>query len=131
RALGSYDHVHAFLCPSRFLLGTMARHGLPPEKLVHLPYFLDASRYVPADAPGEGILYVGRLSHEKGLGTLLAALAHLEGAHLTVIGEGPERPRLEAAAAAGLPITLRGYLSGDALHAAIRAARVVVVPSEW
>lgn len=131
RALGSYEHVAAFLCPSRFMRDTMRRHGLPERKLVHLPYFVPADRYRPADGPGDGIAYVGRLSHEKGLATLLAALPRMKGARLTVIGDGPERPLVEAAARDGLPIELSGYLSGDALHDAIRAARVVVVPSEW
>ncbi len=131
RALGSYDTVARFLCPSTWMRDTMARHGLPAHKLVHLPYCVPASNYRPADGPGDDVLYAGRLSREKGLATLLDALRQLPGTRLTVAGEGPERPALEAARDDGLPITLLGYLQGDALHDAVRRARVVVVPSEW
>jgi glycosyltransferase involved in cell wall biosynthesis len=131
RVLGSYQHVAAFLCPSRFLRDTMVRHGLPEDKLVHLPYFIPADRYRPAEGAGEDILYAGRLSREKGLSTLLTALRYLPGARLVVVGEGPERASVEAAVREGLPVTLRGHLTGDALHEAVRSARVVVVPSEW
>lgn len=43
------------------------------------------------------LLFVGRLSKEKGLDDVLCALALLEGRHLTIIGEGAEREKLETA----------------------------------
>ena len=131
RALRSYDVVSRFLCPSEWMRDTMARHGLPAAKLTHLPYCVPAAHYCPAEGVGEDVLYAGRLSREKGLGTLLAALRLLPGARVMVAGEGPERAALEAAQAEGVAVTLLGYLSGDALHEAVRRARVVVVPSEW
>lgn len=131
RALGSYDTVQRFLCPSRWMRDTMARHGLPAEKLTHLPYCVPAANYAPAEGDGEDVLYAGRLSREKGLATLLAAVRQLPGTRLAVAGEGPERPALEAAREDGVAVTLLGYLNGEALHEAVRRARVVVVPSEW
>lgn len=53
---------------------------------------------VPPEAPV--ILYSGRLVREKGVLCLLLALEHVPGAVLVVAGDGPEKPRLEAAAAA-------------------------------
>ncbi len=131
RAIRSYDQVSVFLCPSRFLHDTMARHGLDERKLAHLPYFIPAEEYVPAEDAGDGVLYVGRLSHEKGLGTLLAAMRRHAGHTLTIVGEGPLRAQVEAEARNGQRVVVRGYQQGDALHQAVRAARVVVVPSEW
>ncbi len=56
----------------------------------------------PLHAPHEGlaIAYVGRLVARKGLDNLLQALALNRGAawHLTIVGDGPERERLEALA---------------------------------
>jgi glycosyltransferase involved in cell wall biosynthesis len=131
RALRSYDRVGVYLCPSLFMRDTMARHGLPPRKLTHLPYFVPAAQYAPARAAGDGVVYIGRLSHEKGLRTLLSAMRRLPDHTLTILGEGPLRDQVDAAARAGQRVVARGYLQGDDLHDAVRAARVVVVPSEW
>ena len=61
--------------------------------------------YDPADLPsGErkpepGLLVaVGRLIHAKGFDLLLEALAHVPGASLDLLGDGPERAALEAQA---------------------------------
>lgn len=50
----------------------------------------------PADA--FLVVAVGRLVELKGYHVLVRALAHLPGAHLWIVGEGEERPRLEALA---------------------------------
>src|SRR2546426_302369 len=56
----------------------------------------------PEHAHHEGLAigYVGRLVPEKGLDTLLEALGEIRGArwHLSVVGDGPARERLEALA---------------------------------
>ena len=52
-------------------------------------------------APGTPVLLiVGRLSREKDHETLLRAVARLPAAHLVIVGEGPDRPRIEAAVVA-------------------------------
>lgn len=54
----------------------------------------------PRSEPGKRILFVGRLAAVKGVPLLLEALFHLKGRHpqarLTLVGDGPERPSLEA-----------------------------------
>ena len=82
-----------------------------------------------AREPGR-ILFAGRLVEKKGLAVLLAALRRLDtpGWTLEVVGDGPLRAALEAAAA-GLPVTFRGALSRVELAAAYARSEVVVVPS--
>lgn len=82
--------------------------------------------------------YIGRLVAEKNLVTLVEAARMLakEGIdfRLSLIGDGPERNRLEAAAAsAGLAERTKftGFLRGDALAAAAAEVSVVVMPSIW
>jgi glycosyltransferase involved in cell wall biosynthesis len=57
------------------------------------------------------LLFVGRLTHEKGLDVLLHALREHVGAHgLLVVGDGTERARLEAEATrAAIPVRFCGY----------------------
>jgi glycosyltransferase involved in cell wall biosynthesis len=61
--------------------------------------------------PERWLVFVGRLSHEKGLDLLLRALETPVGADgLLVVGDGPERHRLEGAAArAAVPVRFCGY----------------------
>jgi glycosyltransferase involved in cell wall biosynthesis len=142
RARGTYGRVTRFLCPSRFLLEKVASFGVPRERLIHLPYFLPLERYRPAPVParvaGEPItgLFVGRLSREKGVATLVDAMAVLPAGtvQMEILGEGPLREELEERARRVCPdgrIRFLGFRAGDALHDTIRHASFAVVPSEW
>ncbi len=74
------------------------------------------------------LLYVGRLSAEKGLDQLRHVLQALPEAQLALVGEGPARPRLEARFA-GLPVRFTGTLQGAELGRAYAAADCFVFPS--
>jgi glycosyltransferase involved in cell wall biosynthesis len=142
RARGTYGQVARFLCPSRFMLETVASFGVPRERLLHLPYFVPLERYRPSPVPGRSTgepvtgVFVGRLSREKGVATLVDAMAALPAGRvrMNILGEGPLREELEAKARRVCPdgrIRFPGYVAGDALHDAIREASFAVVPSEW
>jgi len=86
--------------------------------------------------PALSIAYVGRLVLEKDVPTIVEAvrLAQSEGYRvaLKIIGDGPDRPRIEAAIGAHTfdpPITMTGYLLDEALRGALRDAAVVVIPT--
>jgi glycosyltransferase involved in cell wall biosynthesis len=94
-----------------------------------------ASEPRPRDLPLT-FAYVGRLVSEKGLPVLLEAARALrdEGYlfRLRVIGDGPERSRLEQRSAAlGMSdlVAFTGFLQGAALEDALRDVQVVVMPS--
>jgi len=80
--------------------------------------------------------YLGRLVTEKGLSVLLEAtrILRAEGRDLDVvlIGDGPDRPRLEKEIAAlGLASSVRitGFLSGANLDQALRDVGAIVIPT--
>lgn len=72
-------------------------------------------------APGGELLvgYVGRLAAEKQVGRM-RELAGLPGVRFLIVGDGPERGRLESTLA-GMPATFVGQLEGEALADAFAA----------
>jgi glycosyltransferase involved in cell wall biosynthesis len=149
--LGSYldrwlrlaGHVDLFIAPSRFLRDKMVQHGLDAQRLVVQPNFIPPDLVDPAPSPaspgeeaadGEGyLLYFGRLSAEKGVGTLIQAVARLPDRDLVIAGDGPRRRDLEGLASrlAGRRIRFTGHQAPEALRATLRRAGLVIVPSEW
>ena len=82
---------------------------------------------------GGYFLFFGRLSHEKGVATLIDAFLAKPDARLKIVGTGPEEDALKAQVgqARAHNIEFLGYRNGDALKETIRDAAFVVVPSEW
>ena len=76
-------------------------------------------------------LFVGRLSEEKGLLTLLKAWTDgRPGMPLTIVGDGPMRPAVEAAARGRPDIRLLGTQASEAVYDLMGRAEIVIVPSE-
>jgi glycosyltransferase involved in cell wall biosynthesis len=102
-----------------------------------IPNAADLGPEPPDPLPAEPhLLCLGRLVSAKGFDTALTALAMLAGRfpelRLTIAGDGPERPELEAQAAAlGLDgrVTFAGWVDPDRVPELLRAAGVVVMPS--
>jgi alpha-1,6-mannosyltransferase len=100
-----------------------------------VPLGVDAARFRPQasvrDTTTTTLLYVGRLSPEKDLGVLLAAMRDLPAEfRLEFVGEGPLRRRLEQAARADGRLRVLGpCVYGDALASRYAAADIFVNPS--
>jgi glycosyltransferase involved in cell wall biosynthesis len=131
----TYSKIDYYLCPSEFLKRKVAEFGVPEEKLIHFPYFLPIDAYEPNYGPSNYFIYLGRLSREKGILTLLKAVQLMKGTRLKcrILGEGPLEAQLKAQAEEwGLEnIEFSGFLQGNALQTLIREAAFTVVPSEW
>lgn len=127
-AARSYQRVSKFVAPSRFMQDAVARR-FGEDKVVHIPNGIDASRIELSTLDDGYVLYLGRLSREKGVATLLKAHA-ADGASwpLVIAGTGPMLTELQTQFPAA---EFRGHLSGPDLESTIRRAAVIVVPSEW
>jgi glycosyltransferase involved in cell wall biosynthesis len=132
RLLRTYSScVGRFAVPSRFYIKKLSEWGWPSSIFSHVPNFVEPNSYQPQYEPGKAFLYFGRLSREKGIATLIRAVA-LSGSRLLVAGTGPQLAELHALTdELGADVTFLGFLTGEALHGAIRGARAVVLPSEW
>ena len=113
------------------------RVGLPSAKVEVVHYGLDElpAAWGSGAEPPEGrfLLAIARLTEQKGLDVAVRALAELPAdVRLAVLGEGPERPRLEALAeelGASDRLLLPGRV-GD-VAAWLRRATLVVHPVRW
>lgn len=74
-----FNKIDAFICPSEFTLEKMVEAGFDRGKLFYVPTFINSEKINPNFNPGNYILYLGRLSHEKGVDVLLDSLKKLQG----------------------------------------------------
>jgi glycosyltransferase involved in cell wall biosynthesis len=133
KILGTYSrNVDLFIAPSRQLLERVVAHGVPRDKVVHLPYSIALEEYEPCYGSDGYAVYVGRLSTGKGLETLMSALSRARGVPFKIVGDGPFAPELkERAAREGIDnAEFVGYLTGSELKSMVGGSLFVVVPSE-
>jgi glycosyltransferase involved in cell wall biosynthesis len=123
-------NIDTFIVPSKFFINKFAEWGWAPDRLTHIPNFVDVDLLRPNYQPGKYFVYLGRLSREKGIKTLIHA-AHEANVDLKVIGNGPLEEELKILAASlDANVEFLGYQAGEALHKVISNARAVVLPSE-
>ncbi len=122
------DCTDVFICPSRFMRDKMLQGGFPERKLVYLPNFVDTESCRRPDYGDrrDYYCYVGRLSYEKGIGTMLEAAQSLPW-RLVVAGDGPLKDRLNGAT----HIEYVGKLDWTGVKDLVGGARFSVIPSEW
>jgi glycosyltransferase involved in cell wall biosynthesis len=134
RALGTWkEKVSCYIARTEFARRKFIEGGLPAERIVVKPCFVNPDPG-PRAGPGDTVLFLGRLSPEKGLRTLIAAWEHLDGhVPLRIAGDGPLRGELEAEVGrrriAGVKVL--GRVPNADLLAEMKRARFLVVPSEW
>ncbi len=133
KARQSYERtVRLFLCPSRFLQEKMEDWGEPPGKLRYLPNPVDLPT-IPASRGGGYLLFVGRLSAEKGLDSLIEAVAKMPELIIKIVGRGPEEARLRAIAekAGAHHVEFLGFQSPEEVTRLRERAEAFVLPSIW
>jgi glycosyltransferase involved in cell wall biosynthesis len=126
------ENVDVFIALTEFSAGILKRSGVPGDRLVVKPNFVEdpGPRLQPPSA-ADTILYVGRLTEEKGVLDLLDAWrgVSLPQLSLAVIGDGPVMNR--ATAAASPNVTVLGRLSPSKVRTQMLGARALVLPSRW
>jgi glycosyltransferase involved in cell wall biosynthesis len=123
--------VDVFIALTQFARDKFVEGGLPADKVIVKPNFVAADPG-PSGKRQDFALYVGRLSPEKGIATLLAAWRKLEiPMKLKLAGDGPLAGEVAAAARQDPRIEWLGSLAPDRVTALMKQARVLVFPSIW
>ncbi|OUL31390.1 glycosyltransferase [Nostoc sp. 106C] len=123
--------VDVYIALTEFARQKMIQGGLPAEKIIVKPNFVH-----PDPGLGEGrggyALFVGRLSVEKGLDTLLAAWEKLAGKiPLKIIGDGPLSAEVIAATKRIPQVEWLGRRPMSEVYALMGEAMFLIFPSKW
>ena len=127
-------YVDAFVCPSAFMAQKMAQGGFDKTKLHVICNFLDPIKLQvlkEQQAQREKTyLYIGRLSHEKGVGTLLEVAKTLP-FKLKIAGGGPLSEQFKEEYKGYGQIEFLGHQNAEQVSKLLSQATFAVVPSEW
>jgi glycosyltransferase involved in cell wall biosynthesis len=132
RAMGTWQkRVDAYIALNSFVRTKFIEAGLDAKKVHVNPNFLN---FIPE--PGDGVggyaLFAGRLTPEKGIGTLLAAWEELgRDLPLKILGDGPLADQVAEAAARQPKIEWLGWRPVEEVLDLAGSAKFVVVPSDW
>ncbi|MFG1716397.1 glycosyltransferase [Micromonospora sp. NPDC049203] len=128
----TWKSVDRYIALTTAVADHLRDYGIPDDRIVVKP---NAVPDLGTPAPvGNGFLFMGRLSPEKGLDLLLAAWRrHPVGAlgPLRIAGDGELRPLAEAAAAERPDVLYLGQLDRSGVRAALADSSVVLATSTW
>lgn len=130
--------IDAFVTPSQFAAQKLVEIGLPEDRLYVKPNFVAdplPNRKIQPLPDVPTFLYVGRLSPEKGILTMLKAWQRLNQPdwQLILVGAGQQRDLLESFCQEKQldNVVFRGYQTSSTVLQLMQQATTVLVPSQW
>jgi len=133
RILGTFNNkVDVYITLNSFNKDIMVKSGLPEEKMYIKPNFIN-SRNLSKRSRKKQLIFVGRVSPEKGLDLLLESFTKLKSNEyeLVIIGDGPEKDRLQEKYKNVNEICWMGHLSHNEVLNEIEQSRGIIMPSRW
>lgn len=124
RAIGTWQHkITRYIALNEFCRAKFIEGGLPPEKLLTKPNFVNFP--VSVSTARDGFLFVGRLSHLKGVGVLADAVNELTSPSIRVAGTGPDAGLLQNQ----VGIELLGPIGLTEVRVEMTRATALILPS--
>ena len=129
------DKITAYVCLNHFYREKLLEAGVPVDKIYVRPNSIDALAVASNGSrePLDYAIFLGRLSPEKGLWTLLKAFEKVAPIRLKIVGSGP----LEAELTAHIRerklenVEMVGFRSGEEKMRLLQGALFSIIPSEW
>ena len=123
---GTYKYIDAVICCSEFMKTKMDTSPVFRGKTIALHNFIDKVEWKDIQKK-DYVLYFGRFSEEKGIGTLIEVCKSLPDIQFIFAGTGPLEDKTKGVA----NIKNVGFKTGAELETLIREARFSIYPSEW
>jgi glycosyltransferase involved in cell wall biosynthesis len=126
------DGINRFIAPSAFTAAKIASGGVATEKITVKPHGVeDPGKRLESASRSSTVLFVGRLSPEKGLPLLLDGWERVlpTSLQLVVVGDGPQRGLLEGRHTKG--VRFLGWCEREEVRRLMLTARALVFPSIW
>ncbi len=131
RMTGTYNKlVNKYISLTDFSKSRYIKAGFLENKIAVKPNFLP-SPSVMKDSVKPYAIFVGRLTPEKGVHTLINAWKGVQNLPLKIIGDGELRPDLEALVSSQqLPIEFLGFRTNTEVLHIVGNAKLQIIPSE-
>ncbi len=123
---GAYKYIDTMICCSEFMKSKMDSNPLFAKKTVAMHNFIDKVHWKEVTKK-DYVLYFGRFSEEKGIGTLIKVCKELPDVNFIFAGTGPLEDSINGIG----NIKNVGFQKGEALEKLIREAQFSIYPSEW
>lgn len=136
RILGTWiNKVNRYIALTEFSKSKFIEGGIPEDKIVVKPNFLAAKQdsELIRNLDQNYLLYVGRISVEKGVHNLLEAWKHVKDKRnmkLIIVGDGEEKKHLSSAYV-DKDIEFVGNQPSDKVLEYMKHAKYLIVPSIW
>lgn len=130
-SLGTWQRkVDRYIALSEFSRQKYIAGGLPAKKIIVKPNFIEKDPGVKHKTR-DYVLFIGRLSHEKGLSVLLEAWKNLPDVPLKIAGDGPLMAEIRSFIEEENlhNVEILGHQSNDHILDLMQIARFVVIPS--
>lgn len=129
--------VNLYISPSKFLKNKFIEYGYHPQKIIHIPNFIELDDFAPQYNYEDYLLFIGRLEKEKGLATMVQGFAGAKNVgrllSLKIAGAGSMEEELkdlvERMEASNIEIL--GFKQGIELKDLTQKAKAIIIPSEW
>ncbi len=123
----TYKKVDLFVCPSNFLENKLlSARKYYDGKTITIHNFINKEKFANTNQKDESyIVFVGRLSKEKGIENIAQTAKLLPEYEFVIAGSGPDEDILKDIS----NIKLAGFLTGDELTKLMGNAKVLLLPS--
>ena len=126
--------VEMYIAPSKFLESKFIEFGFKREKVKHISHFASVDVKNNIDKSEEYYLFIGRISEEKGVKTLIEAAVKLNLSKLKIVGDGPLLQDMINYARVidnNNIVEFVGHKSREEVDEIIKKCKFLVIPSEW
>jgi len=135
RSIGTFQNTAAWVALSHSHKAKHVQMGIPEKRIHVIPHFYEPEVAAPPASPNGDVLFLGRLSPEKGVHILLQAwkLLHSGDRKLIIAGTGPEEPKLQALATALAlkNVEFTGFIKPEDQKRYWSQSAFFVAPSIW